>query len=206
MKMHTITAGSLVESASPTAVNDRLQAEERLFAVLTLAFAADPVCRWLFPDASRYLRHFPTIARAFGGAALRSASAISNEAGVALWLPPGVEPDEEMLTDTVERGVAERERAGAFALFEAMATQHPHEPHWYLPMIGVEPVSQGQGHGEALMKPVLAKCNASGLPAYLEATSLRSRRLYERLGFQAIGLIEVGSCPPLVPMLRRPSQ
>ncbi|MDX1711250.1 MAG: GNAT family N-acetyltransferase [Rhodovibrionaceae bacterium] len=201
--METIAASLTTQPAHRADASDDRH-EDRLFAILTLAFATDPVCRWLFPDPARYLRHFPAVARAFGGAALHAGSALSNDTGAALWLPPGVEPDEEMLIGTIERGVAESERAGAFALFEAMATYHPHEPHWYLPMIGVEPASQGQGHGETLMKPVLAECDASGLPAYLEATSSRSSRLYARLGFEAVGVIQVNNCPPLIPMLRRP--
>ena len=43
---------------------------DRVFGVLTLAFSADPPTRWLFPESEQYLRHFPTFARALGGAAL----------------------------------------------------------------------------------------------------------------------------------------
>ena len=57
------------------------------------------------------------------------------------------------------------------AVIEQMGQHHPPEPHWYLPLIGVDPARQGQGLGAALMRPVLAKCDAAGLPAYLESTS-----------------------------------
>lgn len=97
-------------------------------------------------------------------------------------------------------------QAGVFALFDEMARHHPQEPHWYLPMVGVEPARQGRGDGSALIAPVLAGCDAKGVPAYLEATSPRSRTLYARLGFEDMGVIEVGDCPPIVPMLRRPRQ
>jgi hypothetical protein len=58
--------------------------------------------------------------------------------------------------------------------------------------------------GSALIRPILELCDAAGLPAYLEATSPRNRMLYERLGFEAIGATQVGRCPPITPMLRRP--
>jgi len=37
-------------------------------------------------------------------------------------------------------------------------------------MIGVEPTSQGCGHGAALMRPVLAVCDAAGAPAESDQT------------------------------------
>ena len=40
---------------------------ERCLAVLTLAFAGDPPCRWAWPDPQQYLEAFPRFARAFGG-------------------------------------------------------------------------------------------------------------------------------------------
>ena len=33
-----------------------------------------------------------------------------------------------------------------------MAGFHPHEPHWYIPLIGVDPIFQGQGYGTLLMR------------------------------------------------------
>ena len=54
---------------------------------------------------------------------------------------------------------------------------HPHDrAHEYLLMIGVSPERQGEGIGEALMRGVLERCDREGIPAYLEASSERSRR------------------------------
>jgi hypothetical protein len=38
--------------------------------MLTRAFADDPPCRWLYPDAAAYRRFFPEFATAFGAAAI----------------------------------------------------------------------------------------------------------------------------------------
>jgi ribosomal protein S18 acetylase RimI-like enzyme len=83
-----------------------------------------------------------------------------------------------------------------------MVRYHPQEPHWYLPMIGVEPARQGKGLGAALLRAALLRVDAEGLSAYLESTNPRNVPLYERHGFEVIGEIRVGTCPPIVPMLR----
>jgi ribosomal protein S18 acetylase RimI-like enzyme len=72
-----------------------------------------------------------------------------------------------------------------------------------LPFIAVDPAYQGKGHGEALMAYALARCDRDKLPAYLESTNPRNVSLYRRHGFEPIGTIQVGSAPPIVPMLRR---
>ena len=90
-----------------------------------------------------------------------------------------------------------------FAFMGQMGEFHPTEPHWYLPLIGVDATKQGCGHGSALLRHALKRCDEDGLPAYLEATSPRSRQLYERHGFEDLGVIQAGSSPPLWPMLRK---
>nr|PZN14377.1 MAG: GNAT family N-acetyltransferase [Pseudomonadota bacterium] len=179
---------------------------QRILSALTLAFAADPAVRWMFPDPEQHLRFFPEFARAFGGAALgRHTAWVAGEGiGAALWLAPDTHPDEAALAAVVEQGVVPRQRDEVFAVFEEMGKRHPAQPHWYLPLIGVEPTWQGRGLGSALLRPILALCDATGRLAYLESTNPKNRPLYERHGFEAIGEIRVGSCPPIVPMLRRP--
>ena len=61
---------------------------------------------------------------------------------------------------------------------------------------------QGKGLGGALMRPTLDRCDREGLPAYIEASSVRSAALYERLGFEHIEELRVGGSPPLWLMLR----
>ncbi len=82
-------------------------------------------------------------------------------------------------------------------------TKHPHEPHYYLPFLGVEPASQGRGIGSALMRPILERCDREGMPAYLEASSERNRALYERHGFELIEEVRLpGGGPPMWRMWR----
>ena len=85
-----------------------------------------------------------------------------------------------------------------------MAAYHPDGPHWYLPMIGVNPAHQSKGLGAALLRQALERCDREGLPAHLESTNPRNISLYMRHGFVAVGEIQAGSSPTMVPMLRQP--
>ena len=55
-----------------------------------------------------------------------------------------------------------------------------------------------------MLEPVLRRCDAAGLPAYLEASSPRNARLYRRLGFVTDRILEVADAPPLELMTRHP--
>ena len=116
----------------------------------------------------------------------------------------GVHSDEEGLAAVLESTAARSLAPETAALFEQMATYHPTEPHWYLPLIGVDPAHQGEGHGDALMVYALARCDRDRAPAYLESSNPRNIPFYRRHGFEPLGAIQVGSSPTLVPMLRRP--
>ena len=189
-------------SVFPATVFERSAA----IAVVTLAFATDPVARWLYPDAADYLTHFPHFIRGFAGAAFEAETAYmtSDMSGAALWLPPGFGADDEQLNELFELTVPERLKPELFEMFDQMAAFHPKEPHWYLPMIGVETRSQGKGIGAKLMRHALERADADGLPAYLESSNPRNISLYERFGFAVVGTIKAGSAPPMYPMYRRP--
>lgn len=170
------------------------------------AFAADPMTRWSWPRADDYLRAMPEFTLAFGGGAITSQSAhfTDDYAGAALWLPPGVEPDEATMVQMVEKTVAASIRGELYGVLEMMSIYHPKEPHWYLPLIGVDPPHQGKGHGAALLTHALKVCDRDQCPAYLESTNPRNITLYRRHGFEDLGVIQVGTSPPMTPMLRRP--
>lgn len=82
----------------------------------------------------------------------------------------------------------------------------PLEPHWHLYMLAVAPRAQGRGVGSRLLAHGLARADAAGLPAHLEATTAASKRLYERHGFRETA--ELGPCDPLPRYwaLTRPAQ
>jgi GNAT superfamily N-acetyltransferase len=179
---------------------------QRAIATLTLAFANDPIVRWVLPEAHTYASYFPRIVEAFGGGAFESGSANAADgfAAVALWLPPGAHPDEATMSALIDEGAAESARPDIDGFFGQMDAIHPSFDHWYLPLAGVDPPAQGRGLGSALLRYGLEACDRDRLPAYLEATSPRSRDLYARHGFEEIGVIQHGGSPLMWPMLRQP--
>jgi ribosomal protein S18 acetylase RimI-like enzyme len=181
-------------------------AEARMVAAIVAAFAADPATRWLYPDSDQYLTHFPDFVRAFAGKAFAydTAREVEGISSAALWMPPSVHPDEAAIVEVVQRSVSEERLPEVFGMFEQMGAFHPNEPHWYLPMIGVDPKEQGRGCGTALLSPVLEYCDRNGLPAYLESTNPRNISLYERFRFKPVGRIQTRTSPPIIPMLRQP--
>jgi ribosomal protein S18 acetylase RimI-like enzyme len=179
---------------------------EAVMAIVVLAFSADPAARWAYRDPQQYLTHFPSFVRVFGGNAFAHDSAyyVDGYVGAALWLPPEVHPDEETLMPLLQRTVAVSLHQDLFAVFEQMGHYHPQEPHWYLPLIGVDPAHQGQGYGSALLRHALIPCDRNHTCAYLESTNPKNIPLYERHGFEVLGEIQVGTSPPIFPMLRTP--
>lgn len=178
--------------------------EERALATLTLAFAADPLMRWAMPEPIQYLTHFPRFLKEFAGPAFDHATGHATGAftGAALWLPPDVHFDEEAVGAVLDGAVRDEDKEAVFSLLEQTASYHPQEPHWYLPVIGVEPVSQGKGLGSALLALALAQCDEQHAPAYLESSNERNIPLYERHGFKVLTKLQTGSSPGLWPMLR----
>src|SRR5215468_11600155 len=77
-------------------------------ATLVLAFATDPVARWMYDDPHQYLLHIPRLFRALGknsfegGAAQRTDDGL----GVALWLSPGVHGDDGPLEAVIAESIA----------------------------------------------------------------------------------------------------
>ena len=175
-------------------------------AAVVLAFGADPAARWTWPDPQQYLVHFPEFVNALGGKAFAHGGAYRTDghAGVALWLPPDVRPDEDALVALLQSTGSASIQKDLFAVFEQMEGYHPRDPHWYLPFIGVDPSQQGKGYGSALMKHTLDACDRDHTPAYLESSNPKNVPLYERLGFELLGTIQVGTSPPIFPMLRKP--
>jgi ribosomal protein S18 acetylase RimI-like enzyme len=177
---------------------------EPLISVMVLAFAADPVARWMYRDPQRYLACFGRFIGAFAGRAFSTGTAwcIDGNLGGALWLPPGVKPDEQAVAAILDESVPRDVLADVNAMFGEMAAYHPREPHWYLPTIGVEPDLHRRGLGSALLREALKRCDQEHKPTYLESSNPANTALYQRHGFVALGVIRAAQSPPMVPMMR----
>jgi ribosomal protein S18 acetylase RimI-like enzyme len=178
--------------------------QAKAYATLLSAFTDDPVERWLYPETPDYLTHFPEFLKAFGGKAFDEETVWGLEdcAAVALWLPPGAEPDGDLIANVLTETVSPTKHDDLFAVMELMGAAHPSYSHWYLPWFGVDAARQGSGLGASLMALCLPLVDESGLPTYLETPNPRTVPFYRRHGFEVVGEAQSGACPPMVFMLR----
>jgi len=179
--------------------------QDRAISVIVAAFTRDPITRWVYPDAHQYLTYFPLFLSAWISEAFDRDMAFMTASGdgVAIWMPPGTHADEETMGNIMMASLRDENRDEVLGFAAAQGNNHPDFEHLYLPFIAVDPAKQGNGVGSILLDHSLDICDRIGLPAYLEATSPASRRLYERYGFAATGEIQFGSSPPMWPMLRQ---
>jgi ribosomal protein S18 acetylase RimI-like enzyme len=130
--------------------------------------------------------------------------------GAAIWLPPG------QTAYTLWRML----RAGMFVaplrlpwpMLRRLATvesraQALHEryapgSHWYLAQIGVEPAFQRQGIASRLLRPMLVRADAAGLPCYLETENPANIGIYQRYGFQVVAEDAMVNGPHIWAMVR----
>jgi len=180
---------------------DELDAVEGL---IVRAFAEEPFMSWVAGGDRARLAHFVRLA-------VRRLAAPAGEVLVdgelttaALVLPPGaldVGPLQQLgqLPDlvraarlrrlpTVLRGLIRLERA------------HPEEPHRTLLTLGVDPAHQGRGRGSGMLRAIARR---SSLPLYLETSSPRNVRLYERHGYVAQRELRLPRGPVVWTMLAR---
>ena len=188
--------------ASPADVAEAAQ-------VVAEAFRDDPVLHGLVPGERDRLRRLQLLMRATlatgplhtGAIDLARLEPTGPIVGVAAWEAPRgtggpvpwgarVRALPLMLRAVGLRHLSEVRRTSA-----TFAAARPDEPHWYLDDIVVADAAQGRGVGSALLRHGLARVDGSGSPAYLEATSDDSRRLYERFGFVAGVRLEVPGSP-----------
>ncbi|MFE7899775.1 GNAT family N-acetyltransferase [Streptomyces sp. NPDC057424] len=188
---------------------------ELIVRLLDEAFQDDPVSGWVFPGAEDRRAKHPGLMAAFTDIVLAAGRVDLTEDGsaCALWLsmPAGEGPDDHDAEDegpAQVRAAVDPDNERIEAIGRLTAAIHPTgRAHEYLWMIGVVPGRQGEGLGTALIEAVLARCDREGLPAYLEASNARSRKLYERLGFEPAGpVLDLPDGPSMWPMWREPRE
>lgn len=183
---------------------------QRVVETLARAFWTDPFLLHFYPNETvrrrRIQRFFDLLWRAnIGDGRIEVAGACD---AAALWRQPGRWriPRGRMIAQLPRMSVAYGLAAGrVIASLRAMERHHPTEPHWYLMTLGTDPAAQGQGLGKALVLAGLARCDADGLPAYLESGSATNIPFYEGLGFRLLAEVAVPGGPKFFPMRRAAS-
>ena len=101
----------------------------------------------------------------------------------AIWEPPGVEHPRDTLGEQLPAAEFERVRAYDDAVHAAL----PHEPFWYLGVLGTHPDHTGRRWAQAVMRAGLDSAAADRLPAVLETGNPGNVDFYRRAGWHVIG-------------------
>lgn len=171
----------------------------RILDSLVMAFAADPVLRFLFPASETY----PRYARAFFGGLFdkrvdhATIWTVERGAAVSMWDSPaaGGHPAND-LASQLPADALERVSAYDAAVHDAL----PASPFWYLGVLGTHPDYAGRRWGRAVMAAGLSRAAADGLPAVLETSNPGNVELYRRSGWRVDQTL---SLPPLTIWIMR---
>lgn len=163
--------------------------------VLSAAFQDDPVSSWLLSGPDRRRAVHPLFFKAFieMGLDVGGDLYVTDDVSAALLSLPGDDGDDDGGDDDGDflalfDFLTGEEQARFGVLMATMADNHQVDvPHLHPQFLGVRPGVQEKGLGGAVFGHRLALLDAEGLPSYLEASTTRSPRLYQRLGYQHIG-------------------
>ena len=183
-----------------------------MVAALASAFSEDPLFTWLAgagpdkPLEPKMRILFDAFAKLDLGRSDHLIFTDEDHIGAAVWKAPN---KWKMPTGDMVRSLPAMLRAfGSKAprmvsAITAIEKVHPKEEHYYLEALGTRQDMQSKGIGSAVMGHMLDRCDAEGMPAYLESSNLRNVPFYARHGFEATGEIVVGKGAPTVTAMWR---
>ncbi|MEM1394191.1 MAG: GNAT family N-acetyltransferase [Cyanobacteria bacterium P01_D01_bin.116] len=164
---------------------------------LVNAFSKDPIFDYILPKA---INQRDKVSRNLWEATLRYSQPLNHIyttpeiKGIASWIPPGEYPLN--LLQILQSGFYKipfllgfsglKKFLPLFTLFDKYHEQDMHQPHWYLFALGVSSAYQSQGVGNLLIQPILEKADKEGLPCYLETSTEKAVRFYQKNGFEII--------------------
>ena len=194
-----------------TEVRDASSADsDGIAAALVSSFHDDPVMLHMLPKASSRPKKMRALFVSETKRSLNVGAVITTSdgpaKGAAIWSAPGKWKlgGFELLGQLpllVHLGL---DTPRSLAVLSQAEKVHPTEPHWYLNILGTATEHQGKGVGSALIRPILDKCDADGIPAYLESSKESNIAFYNRHGFEVTGEIQVKNGPKIWPMWRDP--
>jgi len=180
---------------SPKALeSDRI---EEAVALLTAAFHQEGSATFVFPDPHERSHCLPDFFRSLVAHGLAFGEVYTLDEpmrAVAIWLRPqdGQAAADAEAGDTVPpfaRTWPESAQQRFRLLVEHVNTVQARvitEPLWLLWWLGVEPRSQGQGFGSALIQPMLARLDVDRSSCILQTMEEHNIALYERHGFRML--------------------
>jgi GNAT superfamily N-acetyltransferase len=199
----SVNPSTIISLSAASPANSHTGVDTGTVAELLAVAFNEPVTRWLVPDPDHHQQIITKLFALMAEAALAGGGRVDvvsdpdeRPVAAAIWFDystldgtPASEPDPRL-----------NEVFGPFAhrwhlLDDLMTRHHFAGPHMYLFAIGVHPDQQGRGLGGQLLAHGHQRLD--GVPAYLEATSVDSRRLYTRHGYHDLGEIRLPDGPTM---------
>jgi len=183
---------------------------DTLSHVIAEAFHPLAPSQWLTPDPAARRAIFPAYFRLYLEHAMASGvvHTTPGRTAAALWVHVGADGPAEPADYAARLSAATGRWAYRFRAFDAaLDSRHPTGvPHHHLAILAVHPDTQGQGTGTALLNAYHHTLDHhTRVPAYLEASDQRTRRLYLAHGYTDHGPpIQLPGGPDMFPMWREP--
>ncbi|GII65247.1 N-acetyltransferase [Sphaerisporangium krabiense] len=187
----------------------RLSEAEAATDIIADAFGNDAISAWLIPSARDRMpiqrRFFGMyVAHALHHGVVYGIHESGELVGAATWFTapfPGIPGEEQVIAAFAG------ENAGRYGLLgRKLVRLHPQVPHHYLNFIALRPGRTGRGLGSLLLEEHHRRLDAQRMPAYLEASSADSRRLYLRHGYVDMAEpLRLPDGPVMYPMWRAPA-
>ena len=176
-------------------------------ATLARAFFDDPVMMHFMPDADERVAKLPRVFKVLLNMAMPHGMCDVTEGHEAatIWKPPG--KWHLSLWDYVANapqllGIFGANVFNVIATMDRIEKVHPKREHYYLQVIGTDPVKQGKGFASQLMRKRLGEADAAHLPCYLESSKDTNIPIYRSFGFEVTAEIKIPDGPTLWPMWR----
>jgi len=166
-------------------------------SMLARAFDADPAWCFVYPDPARrpaqlawLFEHWSRVMGPLGACFIGSRGE-----GAAMWFPPGKGPRVSSWSCIRAGFGAIPFKLGLGGIRRALILQAdievhwaevPQQPCWMLDVLGVHPDFQRQGVGAALIRPILERADAEGLPCHVITHNQANIAYYERHGFRLL--------------------
>ncbi|KAI0884539.1 uncharacterized protein GGS22DRAFT_163759 [Annulohypoxylon maeteangense] len=180
---------------------------DKTIKILTPAFHQDPVFAWLLhkcPIPKLLSRLFRAL---FKQASLNKAILVEVDdfSCCGILIPPGARLDNPwtMLRaglipalvylgpGPLKRAIFDYQESIQFPI-EKVFTVEELKNHWYVFIMGTSVDHRRQGFASALLAHMQERAKSDGRPIWLEATTVQSRALYLKHGFEAVGEVVLG--------------
>ncbi|NJO41565.1 MAG: GNAT family N-acetyltransferase [Cyanobacteria bacterium CRU_2_1] len=176
---------------------------DQISRILGQAFYDDPGYRYIFPETEeRKLHHITwlcTLSLRYAQPYGFTYTTENSLKGAAVWIPPGQYPLNTwrilrigMYATPFKLGMSALRRV--LKLLKKLEECHIHDmsmPHWYLYLLGVDPVYQEQGIGSALLQPILQRSDTEKIPCYLKTFNEKNIQFYQKHGFEVVTVVDI---------------